>query len=121
VINPVVASYWKEHYDIDHIMQRDWSTLGPKLVGKLHIAVGDMDTWYLNNAVHMVQDFVNSSANPYRVATFEYGYGQPHCYTGGGNISNAESSATLYQRIMPQIAQHMKDTAPKGGDMSWEY
>jgi len=121
VIDAAVASYWKEHYDIDHIMQRDWPTLGPKLVGKLHIAVGDMDTWYLNNAVHLVQDFVESSENRYRVATFEYGYRQPHCYTGGGNIPNAEASATFYQRIMPQVAQHMKDTAPKGGEVSWEY
>jgi hypothetical protein len=121
VIDPAVARYWKDHYDIDHIMQRDWSTLGPKLVGKLHIAVGDMDTWYLNNAVHMLQDFVDSPSNEYRVANFEYGYRQPHCYTGGGNISNAEASATFYQRVMAQVAQHMKDTAPKGGDLSWEY
>ena len=120
-IDSSVASYWKEHYDLNHIMQRDWSTLGPKLVGKLHIAVGDMDTWYLNNAVHFVQDFLDSPQNQYKVATFEYGYRQPHCYTGGGNISVSESAATMFQRIMPQIAQHMKDTAPKGADMSWEY
>jgi len=120
-IDSTVASYWKEHYDLSYIMRRDWSTLGPKLVGKLHIAVGDMDTWYLNNAVHMVQDYLDSPQNPYRVGTFEYGYMQPHCYTGGGNISNAEAGATLFQRIMPQIAQHMKDTAPKDGDMSWQY
>jgi hypothetical protein len=121
VISPVVASYWKDHYDIDHIIQRDWSTLGPKLVGKLHIAVGDMDSWYLNNAVHMLQDFIDSPANKYRAATFEYGYRQPHCYTGGGNISNMESNATFYQRVMPQVAQHIRDTVRQGGDMSWEY
>jgi len=120
-IDPTVAAYWKEHYDLNHIMQRDWSTLGPKLAGKLRIAVGDMDTWYLNNAVHLLQDFVDSPENKYRVATFEYGYRQPHCYTGGGNITNAEASATFYQRVMPQVAQHMKATAPKGGDISWDY
>jgi len=120
-IDSLVASYWKEHYDLNHIMQRDWSTLGPKLVGKLHITVGDMDTWYLNNAVHMVQDFLDSPKNQYKAATFEYGYRQPHCYAGGGNISASESGATMYQRIMPQVAQHMKETAPKGSDMSWEY
>ncbi|HWY67843.1 MAG TPA: hypothetical protein VNX88_04210 [Terriglobales bacterium] len=120
-IDSSVANYWKEHYDLNHIMQRDWSTLGPKLVGKLHITVGDMDTWYLNNAVHLAQDFLDSPKNPYKVATFEYGYRQPHCYAGGGNISASESTATMYQRIMPQVAQHMKETAPKGADMSWEY
>ena len=25
-----VAEYWKEHYDLDYIMQRDWKTLGPE-------------------------------------------------------------------------------------------
>jgi hypothetical protein len=121
VIDSSVANYWKGHYDLNHIMQRDWTTLGPKLVGKLHITVGDMDTWYLNNAVHLTQDFLDSPKNPYKTATFEYGYRQPHCYAGGGNISSAESVATMYQRVMPQIAQHMKDTAPKGADSSWEY
>ena len=120
-IDSSVANYWKEHYDLNHIMQRDWSTLGPKLVGKLHLTVGDMDTWYLNNAVHFVQDFLDSPKNPYKVATFEYGYRQPHCYAGGGNITASESTATMYQRIMPQVAKHMKETAPKGVDMSWEY
>ena len=121
IIDHSVADYWKEHYDLDHIMQRDWSTLGPKLVGKLHITVGDEDTWYLNNAVHMVQDFLDSSANEYKVGTFEYGYRQPHCYTGGGNISAQDSVAGMYQRILPQIADHMKNTAPKNADMTWQY
>ncbi|MBV9434742.1 MAG: hypothetical protein JOZ44_01740 [Acidobacteria bacterium] len=121
VIDSSVADYWKEHYDLNHIMQRDWEKLGPKLAGKLHITVGDEDTWYLNNAVHMVQDFLDSAKNEYRVGTFEYGYRQPHCYAGGGNISAAESIATMYQRILPQVAEHMKNTAPKGADMSWEY
>ena len=120
-IDSSVASYWKEHYDLNHIMQRDWSTLGPKLASKLHITVGDMDTWYLNNAVHFAQDFLDSPKNPYKVATFEYGYRQPHCYEGGGNISVTESAATMFQRVMPQMGQHMKETAPKGADMSWDY
>lgn len=121
VIDSSVAEYWKDHYDLDHIMQRDWSTLGPKLVGKLHITVGDEDTWYLNNAVHLVQDFLDSPKNQFKVATFEYGYRQPHCYAGGGNITASESTATMYQRIMPQVADHMKATAPKNADLSWQY
>jgi hypothetical protein len=121
VIDASVASYWREHYDLVHIMQSNWPTLGPKLSGKLHITVGDMDTWYLNNAVHFFQDFIDSPQNPYRAATFEYGYRQPHCYAGGGNITSSESIATMYQRIMPQVADRMKATAPQGADMSWQY
>jgi hypothetical protein len=31
------AEYWREHYDLDAILQRDWTTLGPKLQGKIHL------------------------------------------------------------------------------------
>ena len=121
VIDKDVANYWKEHYDLNHIMQRDWKTLGPKLVGKLHFTAGDMDTWYLNNAVHLVQDFMDSPQNPYRAADFEFGNRKPHCYTGGGNGPMLESGATALQRIMPALAEHFKATAPQGADMSWVY
>jgi len=120
-IDSTVAAYWKEHYDLRYILQRDIAILGPKLVGKLHFAVGDMDTWYLNNAVHLMQDFVDSPKNPFRVADFEYSPGKPHCYMGGGDISNLESIGTVYQRIMPPIARHMTETAPSAADMSWKY
>lgn len=121
VIDPEVAVYWKEHYDLRFILQRDIATLGPKLAGKMHFAVGDMDTWYLNNAVHYLQDFLDSVKSPYRIADFEYSPDKPHCYMGGGDISNVESFGTVYQRIMPQIARHMTATAPPGADMSWKY
>ncbi len=32
-IDPDVAVYWKENYDLNYIMKRDWETLGPKLKG----------------------------------------------------------------------------------------
>ena len=120
-IDSEVAAYWREHYDLRYILQRDMATLGPKLAGKLHFAVGDMDTWYLNNAVHLMQDFVDSPKNPFRIADFEYSPGKAHCYMGGGDISNTESFGTVYQRIMPQIARRMDATAPRGADMSWKY
>jgi enterochelin esterase-like enzyme len=120
-IDPEVAAYWKDHYDLRYILERDVSTLGPKLAGKLHFAVGDMDTWYLNNAVHLMQNFVDSPKNPFRIADFEYSPGKAHCYMGGGDVSNDESSGTVYQRIMPKIARRLMETAPAGADMSWKY
>jgi enterochelin esterase-like enzyme len=121
VIDKDVANYWRDHYDLTHIMERDWATLGPKLSGKLHFAVGDMDTWYLNNAVHILDDFMHSPKNTYKVPDFDYGPRKPHCYTGGANVSVFEAVGTLFQRIMPKMAEHIKATAPKDGDMSWEY
>jgi hypothetical protein len=121
VIDRSVAAYWKEHYDLRYILERDLAKLGPKLTAKIHFAVGDMDTWYLNNAVHLMQEFLDSPKNPFRIADFEYSPGKPHCYMGGGDISNFESRGTLYQRIVPDIARHMTATAPKGADMTWKY
>ncbi len=53
-IDKSVVSYWHDHYDLTAILKRDWPTLGPKLEGKLHFAVGDGDTYFLNNAVHLL-------------------------------------------------------------------
>jgi hypothetical protein len=114
VINKDVANYWRDHYDLTHIMQRDWVTLGPKLSGKLHFAVGDMDTWYLNNAVHRLDKFLNSEKNIYKVPDFDYAAGRPHCYVGG-------PPGTMWQRVLPAMRDQMKSTAPKNADMSWEY
>lgn len=114
VIDHDVANYWREHYDLNHIMQRDWATLGPKLAGKLHFAVGEMDTWYLNNAVHLLHDFLASEKNPYKVPDFDFAPGKPHCYLGG-------PVGTLFQRILPEMRDQMKSFAPKNADLSWEY
>ncbi len=122
VIDHEVANYWREHYDLDHIMQRDWATLGPKLVGKLHVSVGDMDSFYLNNAVRFMQQFMESPKNPYRVAGFDFGPLQPHCYSGAPDLPQSASSRTLLQRIMPKMAEWMEKTAPAGADVSsWKY
>ncbi|PAL20171.1 esterase family protein [Sphingopyxis sp. GW247-27LB] len=47
-IDPAVAGYWRDHYDIAHIVARDWTRLRPDLDGKIHLIVGDADTFYLD-------------------------------------------------------------------------
>jgi len=79
-IDREVAEYWREHYDLRHILERDWATLGPKLEGKLHIYVGDMDTFYLDNAVRLLEAFLENTTNPYYGGVVEYGDRKPHCW-----------------------------------------
>ncbi|HEY7851586.1 MAG TPA: hypothetical protein VIB82_01340, partial [Caulobacteraceae bacterium] len=55
-IDPAVAAYWRAHYDLSYIIERDWAALAPKLQGKIHIYVGSADTYYLNDAVYFAQD-----------------------------------------------------------------
>jgi hypothetical protein len=120
-IDHTVAEYWRQHYDLSYILQTNWKTLGPKLVGKLHFTVGTMDTFYLNNAVSLLQDFLEETNYPYYAGDFEYGEKQPHCYTGGPIDPPGASLLTWAQRIFPKQADWMKKTAPKGADMSWIY
>jgi hypothetical protein len=122
VINHDVAAYWREHYDLTAILQRNWSTLGPKLQGKLHITVGTADTYYLDSAVHLMQKFLESTSNPHSDATFDYGVDQPHCYTGPPGSTTREGGLTFTQRTLKDAAAHMLDSAPPGADTtSWRY
>jgi enterochelin esterase-like enzyme len=125
-IDHQVAEYWKEHYDLNHIMQRDWKTLGPKLAGKLHFAVGDADSYYLDRAVRLTERFLEStkdlSKGPYYAGDFDYGPGMPHCYTGNPHVPMNVSGPTINQRLMPLMLDHMLSTAPPGSDTrSWRY
>ena len=62
MIDKKVAEYWREHYDLGHILRaRLGQGLGKKLEGKINIYVGDMDNYYLNNAVYLVEDFLKTS------------------------------------------------------------
>ncbi len=122
VIDKDVAEYWRQHYDLTAIMQRDWKTLGPKLNGKLHVMVGMMDTYFLDNAVHLMQNMLDKSTDPHVTGDFDYGPGQPHCYTGPPGATAREGSATFTQRVLKASADWMLKTAPPGADTtSWRY
>lgn len=49
MVDPEVADYWKK-YDIGIIVSENWDKLREQLSGKLHIAMGDQDTFYLEGA-----------------------------------------------------------------------
>jgi hypothetical protein len=116
-IDHEVAKYWREHYDLSAIMQRDWKTLGPKLAGKLHFWVGEADTFYLDRAVHLLKDFMDTTTDPYYRGSFEFGIRKPHCYAG-----DIDPAAGLNQHYWPEMVKHMEQTAPAGADLkSWKY
>ena len=120
VIDREVASYWREHYDLSYILQRDWKTLGPKLRGKLRIYVGDMDNYYLNNAVYLVEDFLKK-ANPPADAVVEYGDRAEHCWNGDHTRPNAYSRLRYVQMVFPWVRERLDRTAPSGTEPSWRY
>lgn len=120
-IDPVTAAYWKENYDLSHILQRDWAKLQPKLRGKIRLYVGDMDNYYLNNAVYEVEKFLKQ-ANPPAEAVVDYGDRDEHCWNGDHTRSNAYSRLRYAQMSMPWFVERMLQSAPAGADLrSWRY
>jgi hypothetical protein len=121
-INPQVAAYWREHYDLRHILQRDWPTLGPKLQGKIHIYCGDMDNYYLNNAVYLMEAFLKNTKNPFYGGEVDYGDRAEHCWNGDHQNPNYISRLRYNTMYLPKILKRIEQTAPKGADTkSWRY
>jgi len=121
-IDHSVAEYWKENYDLLHVMKRDWKTLGPKLKGKIHIYCGDMDNWYLNNAVYWMEEFLESTENPYYNGVIDYGDRAEHCWNGDHTRPNATSRLRYQQMFAPVMVKRMLKNHPPGADLtSWRY
>ncbi len=121
-INPEVAEHWKQNYDLSYIMRRDWETLGPKLEGKINIYCGDMDNYYLNNAVYLTEEFLESTTNPYYAGEVDYGDRAEHCWNGDQTQPNAISRLRYIQMFAPKIRDRILATAPPGADTtSWRY
>ena len=121
-IDRKVADYWREHYDLSHILQRDWGTLGPKLTGKIHIYVGSADTYFLNDAVYYIQDVLEGLKNPPYAGEVKYGDRAEHCWNGDPNLPNAYSRLHYNTMYLPKILDRIKKSAPPGADLtSWRY
>jgi hypothetical protein len=121
-IDPEVAEYWKENYDRRYIMERDWETLGPKLEGKINIYCGDMDNYYLNNAVYLTEEFLESTTDPYYNGEVDYGDRAEHCWNGDQENPNHISRLRYNSMYVPKIMKRIEESAPKGADVtSWWY
>ncbi|MDQ3474362.1 MAG: esterase family protein [Acidobacteriota bacterium] len=121
-IDHSVAAHWREHYDLGHILKRDWPRLGPKLEGKLHIYVGEADNYFLNNAVYLVEDFLKTTKNPHYNGEVDYEPRAEHCWNGDHTRPNAISRLRYHQFYAPKIVERILKSAPPGADLkSWRY
>lgn len=112
-IDSNAVNYAQEHgYDLRFYLAKNWSKLGPKLIDKLHVYVGDEDNFYLNLAVYSFQDFLKHSKNPHYEGTFEYG--RPMKGHGWQPVPTSE--------LLKMMAKHITEHAPKGEDTNaWKY
>jgi Putative esterase len=93
-INRTVVDCWRD-YDLRRVLEERWQTLGPRLRGKLHIWVGEADDFFLNNAVHRLDEFL-SAARPAYEGSITYGPGRGHCWMG---ISESEMMNQMARRM----------------------
>ena len=121
-IDHKVADYWRQHYDLEAILERDWAKLGPELAGKIHIYVGSDDTYFLNDAVYRMEDFLDSTRNPPYGGEVTYGPRAEHCWNGDLTLPNAYSRLHYNTQYLPKIMDRIEKTAPPGADLtSWRY
>lgn len=121
-IDTKIAAYWRDHYDLRYILERDWATLGPKLSGKIHIYAGTMDNAFLNNAVVLMEDFLKKATKPTFNGVVDYECNAEHCWNGDHTRPNGISRLRYHQMYLDQILKQIAATAPKGADLSsWRY
>ena len=100
----VVESMRANGYDLRDYLERNWTHIGPQLTGKLHVAVGDADNYFLNLGVYRFEAFLESTRlpgnGPYYAGTVDYGRPlKPH---GWQPWTNQE----LLRQMMQQITQN---------------
>ncbi|TAM82988.1 MAG: hypothetical protein EPN47_06960 [Acidobacteria bacterium] len=112
-IDHSVADYMREHgYDLTEYLRRNWAKVGPSLVGKIHIDVGDMDNYYLNLACYDLEKFLESTAHPYYDGKFEYG--RPEKGHGW--------QSTTQENMVRIMADHIATSAPADANLKqWHY
>jgi hypothetical protein len=104
-IDREVIEHWKR-YDLRQVLQANWRTLGPKLRGKLHIWVGEADEFFLNNAVHLLDEFLQQATPPYE-GEITYGMGKGHSWRGltDQEMMRAMAAAIARSKKTPALAR----------------
>ncbi|PYS46953.1 MAG: enterochelin esterase [Acidobacteria bacterium] len=103
-IDPMVQKYWEDHYDITRLLQRNWSTLGPKLRGRLHIIVGTADTFHLEEAVYLLRDALKALGSDAKIEFIE---GRDHFDLYEGGLAE-RIAREMYAVARPSVREAMQ-------------
>ena len=108
-IDRAVAERWKK-YDLLDVLKAGWATLGPNLAHKLNAYTGDMDSYYLNDALENLHAFLQKTENPKWTGEILFQRRAPHCW--------GPRPAELLEKMTRQIEKY----APAGSDLKgWRY
>ena len=108
-IDRAVAEKWKK-YDLLETLKTNWASLGPNVAHKLNAYTGDMDSYYLNNALENLHAFLQKTENPKWTGEIVFQRRAPHCW--------GPRPAELLEKMTKQIERY----APAGSDLKgWRY
>jgi S-formylglutathione hydrolase FrmB len=109
-VDRAVAAYWRDHYDIAHRIAANWPALKPDLDGKIHIAVGTADTFYLDGAAHRLQAVLDGLGAKSR---FQFIPGRTHfdLYKIGDNPTGLLDTFTWEMYAIARPGSHPPATA----------
>jgi len=111
-IDQEVVEYMRAHdYDLRDYLERNWSKIGSRLVGKIHVICGDSDGVYSNLAVYSLEDFLENTKEPYYAGSFTYGRPLK------GHQWQPWTNADLVRIMAKTIASH----APGFDSSAWNY
>jgi S-formylglutathione hydrolase FrmB len=114
-INPAVARQWEE-YDLRLVLERNWPELAPKLRGKIRIWVGEADDYFLNEAVHLLDQSLAAAQPPF-AGQITFGAGKDH---GWSPLTQRRLMLEMVEALRPLTAP--PDSVPRGpppGPQCW--
>ncbi|MEM6725950.1 MAG: alpha/beta hydrolase-fold protein [Bacteroidota bacterium] len=121
-IDKEVAAYWKENYDLAYLLKRDWPKHGKDWKNKIHLYCGDMDNYYLNNAVYLAEEILSETTDPYYNGEVDYGDRAEHCWNGDHENGNHISRLRYHRMFIKKYVAKVNNIAPEGADLnSWRY
>src|SRR6185312_11477096 len=110
-IDPEVAAYWHEHYDIAYLLRTHWKEIGPQINGKIHLTVGTQDTFHLDEPARLLEQTIKDLGGK---ADFTYLEGRTHfdLYQGGLQQKIANE---MYRVARPQTRTKKRFSIKRDG------
>ena len=108
-IDPEVAKWAIENYDLVHYLKKNWKEVGPKLQGKFTFITGRVDNWYIEQAVYLMEEYLKSTSEPKSDAKFIYGDLGEHCWTPWG-----DEPGPMFREIGNAIIENSKKSDGSG-------
>ena len=119
-IDPQVAEYWEQHYDIANILRENWKKIGPLLNNKIHLTVGTADTFHLDEPARLLEQTIKDLGGK---ASFTYLEGRSHfdLYQDGLSeqiaremyaVARPNGNSKLSRHDSPATTKDVRRTAP---------